>query len=401
MATPNGTADGAAADPSEIEATYPCCDIALWWHELQLPERDTTPERRAEAKEKLLQQIEKNAMAPLYRKAIEEFGWPPQEEKIKARAMEAQHEQQLLLLQQQLKDAEENYGDTEVREVLLQRAHLFCRIGDIPRAVEAYRVAYAKTVGIGSRLDLILTLLRTGIVYKDRDLVKKQLFLAKQEMEKGGDWERRNKLKVIEALDFILSRNFTEASKLLLEVLATFPSCGIISFETFVFYAALLALLCCDRQTLKEQVVFSPTIAEGADNDMKGLLDSFYNAKYREFMQYLVPVAKRVKRDLYLSPHYLFFIRSIRLKAYQQFLEPYKTVTLESLAQAFGVSVPFIEREISGFVASGRLGCRIDSVNGVVEAHRPDARSFLYLQTIKQGDVLLNRIQKLARVLSV
>ncbi|CDJ57547.1 26S proteasome non-ATPase regulatory subunit, putative, partial [Eimeria maxima] len=52
-------------------------------HELKLRDNDTTPERKEEAKKKLMQQIETNEMAPLYRKAIEEFGWPADEEKIK------------------------------------------------------------------------------------------------------------------------------------------------------------------------------------------------------------------------------------------------------------------------------------------------------------------------------
>ena len=36
------------------------------------------------------------------------------------------------------------------------------------------------------------------------------LLCGYRETEKGGDWERRNKLKVLEAIDFMLSRNFNE-----------------------------------------------------------------------------------------------------------------------------------------------------------------------------------------------
>ncbi|OEH76257.1 26s proteasome regulatory complex [Cyclospora cayetanensis] len=204
----------AGFDPSEAEIAYPCCDIALWWHELELPEGDTTPERRAEAKAKLLEKIEKDAMSPLYRKAVEAFGWSVDEEKMKA--MEAQHEKELEALELRLADAKENYGDTEVKDALLAKAQLLCRIGDIsslpvpfrpssppdavascpccaclwrrvgwgvslqPRAVEAYGVAYSKTVGIGSRLDITLTLLRIGFVFRDRALVRKHLIVAKE-----------------------------------------------------------------------------------------------------------------------------------------------------------------------------------------------------------------------------
>lgn len=338
-------------------------------------------------------------MAPLYRKAAEEFGWPLEEEKIKA--MEKKHAEELEVLEARLKDATENYGDTEVRDILTAKAQLFCRIGDIPAAIEAYGVAYQKTVGIGSRLDVTLTLLRIGFVFGDKALVKRSLQTAKDEIEKGGDWERRNKLKVFEGVDRILSRDFAAASKLFLGVLTTFPPCTLLSFPRFIFYSCLLALLCCGRPALKEQIISAPPVLEGADEETRGLLDSFYHARYRDFMMYLVPIAKRVKRDVLFSRHYFYFIRAVRLRAYQQYLEPYRSVTLTNMATAFGVSPEFIEEEVAGFIASGKLGYRIDRVNGIIEACRPHERSRLYLQTIKQGDILLNRIQKLARVLAM
>ncbi|CDJ52480.1 26S proteasome non-ATPase regulatory subunit, putative [Eimeria brunetti] len=160
MEKADSKADPSQMDPNEVEALYPCCDIALWWHELQLPENDTTPERRAEAKAKLMQQIETNAMAPLYRKAIEEFGWPADEEKIKA--MEQQQEKELEELERRLTEAQEKYGDTETH------------------AVEVYKTAYKKSVGVGCRLDITLTLLRIGFVFKDTKLVQENLANAKE-----------------------------------------------------------------------------------------------------------------------------------------------------------------------------------------------------------------------------
>lgn len=58
-------------------------------------------------------------------------------------------------------------------------------------------------------------------------------------------------------------------------------------------------------------------------------------------------------------------------------------------------------REISRFIASGRLNAKIDKVSGVLETNRPDAKNALYQSTIKQGDLLLNRIQKLSRVIDL
>jgi hypothetical protein len=44
---------------------------------------------------------------------------------------------------------------------------------------------------------------------------------------------------------------------------------------------------------------------------------------------------------------------------------------------------------------------QVDKVKGVVWSNRPDNKNALYQQTIKQGDALLNRIQKLSRVITI
>ncbi|KAG5463187.1 MAG: 26S proteasome non-ATPase regulatory subunit 6-like protein [Olpidium bornovanus] len=91
----------------------------------------------------------------------------------------------------------------------------------------------------------------------------------------------------------------------------------------------------------------------------------------------------------------------MRIKAYAQLLESYRSMTLESMAQAFGVGEEFIDSDLSRFIAAGRVNCVIDRVNGVVETNRPDAKNAQYQQCIKQGDLLLNRVQKLSRVINV
>jgi len=47
------------------------------------------------------------------------------------------------------------------------------------------------------------------------------------------------------------------------------------------------------------------------------------------------------------------------------------------------------------------LQFQVDKVKGVVWSNRPDNKNALYQQTIKQGDALLNRIQKLSRVITI
>ena len=77
------------------------------------------------------------------------------------------------------------------------------------------------------------------------------------------------------------------------------------------------------------------------------------------------------------------------------------SVTLSSMASSFGVTVEFLDRELSRFIAANRLNCKIDKVGGIVETNRPDKKNTQYQATIKQGDALLNRIQKLSHVIDV
>lgn len=86
---------------------------------------------------------------------------------------------------------------------------------------------------------------------------------------------------------------------------------------------------------------------------------------------------------------------------YKQFLDSYKSVTLESMASSFGIGTQFLDIQLSRFIAAGRLSAKIDKYGGVVETNRPDLKNAQYRDMIQKGDLLLNRIQKLARVVDL
>eukprot|EP00923_Selenidium_pygospionis_P046046 GHVN01079465.1.p3 GENE.GHVN01079465.1~~GHVN01079465.1.p3 ORF type:complete len:173 (-),score=15.39 GHVN01079465.1:2073-2561(-) len=158
-----------------------------------------------------------------------------------------------------------------------------------------------------------------------------------------------------------------------------------------------------ERPTLKNSVVSAPEILQvvSADHDLGAFLKSFVNGEYREFMRAFIKITERVRKDRYLGRHYLYYIRAMRLRAYAQFLAPFKTVKISTMAETFGMSTDFVETEVAGFIASGKLNRKIDRLAGVIESDIQDERNELYHQTIKQGDALLNRIQKLSRVIDM
>ena len=108
----------------------------------------------------------------------------------------------------------------------------------------------------------------------------------------------------------------------------------------------------------------------------------------------------RLCADRFFAPHASWYLREMRVAAYVQFLESYKSVTLLGMAQAFGVSTGFLDQELARLIASGRVGAKMDATTGIIESTRSDSKNAQYLEVIKQGDLLLNKVQRLARVLS-
>lgn len=115
----------------------------------------------------------------------------------------------------------------------------------------------------------------------------------------------------------------------------------------------------------------------------------------------MVDLEAVLKKDRYLYPHCAYWMRELHILAYKQFLDAYQSVTLDAMASAFGVSSEFIDYHASRFIASNRLSAKIDKYGGVIETNRPDYKNAQYREMIQKGDLLLNRIQKLARVVDL
>lgn len=64
----------------------------------------------------------------------------------------------------------------------------------------------------------------------------------------------------------------------------------------------------------------------------------------------LLGVAAKVevimKHDRYLAPHYRFYTREMRILAYTQLLESYRSLTVDYMSRAFGVTVNFIDQSV-------------------------------------------------------
>lgn len=352
-------------------------------------------------KAEILEEITKNELSHLYKFVCNELGF--QEDSALLKQMTASNEKHLEGLEEKIKDAEDNLGESEVREALLAKADFLAKIGNKEAAMEAYAVTEKKTVAMGQKMDLMFSILRMQIFYDDWHGVKGSIEKTKKLFEEGGDWERKNRLKVYESLYLMSTRSFKQAADRFLDSIATFTTYELFTYQTSIFYTVLTAMISLDRVDLKKKVVDTPEILTVIDQipNLGDFLNTLYKCNYKKFFESFAAISDQIRSDMYLYPHFKYYVREIRVLAYAQFLESYKSVTISSMAESFGVSVPFLDAELSNFIVSGRLNAKIDTVEGVVETNRPDAKNAQYQAAIKQGDFLLNNIQKLSKVIDM
>lgn len=125
------------------------------------------------------------------------------------------------------------------------------------------------------------------------------------------------------------------------------------------------------------------------------LVNSLYNGNYRSFFVALAAVEDHfLTQDRYLHEHRAWFVREMRLRAYQQLLQSYRVVGLNSMASDFGVTVDYLDRDLAKFISSNRIACTIDRVNGIIETNRPDDKNKQYSDVVKHGDALITKLQK-------
>ncbi|KAK4190932.1 26S proteasome subunit RPN7-domain-containing protein [Podospora australis] len=368
--------------------------------------------------------------------------------------LDADNQRELEEIQKEEDEAVEKAGDTEIHAARGKRAEFWARVADKDKSIAAYEDVFEKIGMLGTKIDLVLAVIRMGLFYGDKQLVKKHITRAKALVESGGDWDRRNRLKAYEGLHLLTVRSYNLGAPLLLDSLSTFTSYELCTYSNLVVYSVLAGSVSLKRVDFKSKVVDAPEIkailgdgddkllalsgaisaGPGADAEMQDassapagartavnlttlgssaeqpeaemavdfaplaqLVSSLYNGRYKLFFQALALVEEQfLTQDRYLHEHKNWFVREMRLRAYQQLLQSYRVVGLDSMANDFGVTVDFLDRDLAKFIAAGRIPCTIDRVTGkgVIETNRPDDKNKQYQDVVRQGDQLITKLQK-------
>lgn len=98
------------------------------------------------------------------------------------------NEDELAAIQKEEDEATEQAGDTEIQTARGKRAELYARIGDKDAAIAAYESLMEKTGILGSKIDIVLAIIRIAFFFDDKILVKKSIERCSALVESGGDW---------------------------------------------------------------------------------------------------------------------------------------------------------------------------------------------------------------------
>jgi 26S proteasome regulatory subunit N7 len=381
----------------DIVLPIPNLEIPQYFFTLSTP---SLSPRHENASKQLQAAIQADQMAPYYKIVTSSSALKLDPALLEQ--MEKSNTEELEKLDQRLAEAEKTEGESEISDALKARANYLTRIGDKERAVEAQQLALEKTPGLGSRIDIVLTLVRIGFFFGDQQLISTNLTKAEKLIEEGGDWDRRNRLKVYRGLHFVSIRQFKRGGELFIDALSTFTAIELISYNDFVALTVISNTLALKRVDLKKKIIDAPEVIQVLPElpILGDLIKNLYECHYDKFFLALATLEQtQLLPSRLLSPHARYYVREMRIAAYSQLLESYRSLTLESLSGAFGVSVEFVDSELSRFIANGRLHASIDKVHGIVETTRPSLKNAQYETVVKQGDLLLNSVQRLSKVL--
>lgn len=73
-------------------------------------------------------------------------------------------------------------------------------------------------------------------------------------IDEGGDWDRRNRLKVYQGLYSMSVRDFKSAANFFLDTVSTFTSYELMDYKQFVTYTVLMAMISIERTELRTKV---------------------------------------------------------------------------------------------------------------------------------------------------
>jgi 26S proteasome regulatory subunit N7 len=196
-------------------------------------------------------------------------------------------EEQIKEIDENIAKEEQNVETFDITKFNFEKGKIYKNAKNKDQALSEFKTVISKTQSYNLKMDSVFEILHIGIIYKDLPLIAEYIETCRKFLTEGGDWEKKNKLKVYEGLYFVLTKKFKDAGKLFLEALMTFTNTELFEYKYFVFYTVIANIITVDRVTLKNRVIDNSDVVANIREipHLQHFLDSFYNGNYKVFFQ--------------------------------------------------------------------------------------------------------------------
>ncbi|KAE8212339.1 hypothetical protein CF327_g4012 [Tilletia walkeri] len=207
------------------------------------------------------------------------------------------------------------------------------------------------------------------------------------------------RLRAAHALALFRLERFPQAARALLDCDAGAAEAytEFISPADVALYGVLCSLASFDRAELKSFVLERSGFQSFLEYEphAREVLENFAACRYQKVLDVLEKWKTRHTLDIHLAPVLAKLKRTIIRRAVCQFVEPYDSVRLDRVGEAFGWDVSQTQMVLIELVKTGEIKARIDTVGGVLEANVVDERAELFNRAIKVGSEQTNKARKL------
>ncbi|KYQ91512.1 COP9 signalosome complex subunit 1 [Tieghemostelium lacteum] len=305
-------------------------------------------------------------------------------------------------LEQDLNVAKANIVKDSIRIAQSDLGEFYYRSGDYSNSLKCFVRTRDYCTSSKHILNMCFNIIKVGIDYSNYSHVF--TYTTKAEQTPDIDPQSIAKLRAATGLANLESSKYKFAAKKFIETpfeqnASVFSD--IISPQDIAIYGGLCALATFDRAELKKKVLDDAVFRNYLElvPEVRELIRDFYASKYAPCLNALDKLKPVLLLDIHLRAHVDNLYSRIRSKALIQYISPYVSVDLVSMATAFNTNIQQLEREISKLIMDDSINSRIDSHNKRLYSRKIDQRSTTFDKSMQVGhDFISNTNHLLLRL---
>ncbi|KAF8578837.1 hypothetical protein K439DRAFT_443986 [Ramaria rubella] len=152
-------------------------------------------------------------------------------------------------------------------------------------------------------------------------------------------------------------------------------------------YGTLCALASLSRSAIRASVLENASFGAYMEHEpyVREMIDAYMGSRFKTVLELLERYSTRHYFDIHLSPHVQELTALIRDRALVLYFQPFQSIRLSRMGDAFGMDVNEIEAQVVRLIQAGQILARVDSRNKILQARGQDPRSAMFSHAVQTG----------------